>query len=99
MSTIDALLSDKERLLLQAYRNPRRDFNRSVRLSVQYAIGMALFVYLAIYEDPLWSLAAYGIFVAWLVVRLIRGRAIAGVMPGIIDKYERRIQELERPLT
>ena len=98
MSTIDAILSDKERLVLQAYRDPHRDLNRTVRLSVQYALGMAVFVYLAIHDDALWSLAAYSIFVAWLVVRLIRSRAVAGVMPGIIEKYERRIQELESSL-
>lgn len=99
MSMIDTLLSDKERLVLQAYRNPRRDFNRATRLSIQYAIGMAVFVYLAIYDDALWSLAIYGVFLAWLTVRLIRGRAVAGVMPGIIEKYEGRIQELERSLS
>lgn len=95
MSTIDTLLSDKERLVLKAYSNPRRDFNRASRLSIQYALGMALFVYLAIYDDALWSLAVYGIFLAWLIVRYIRSRAVAGVMPAIIEKYERRIQELE----
>ena len=55
MSTIDTLLSDKERLVLKAYSNPRRDFNRASRLSIQYALGMALFVYLAIYDDALSS--------------------------------------------
>jgi hypothetical protein len=96
MGTIESMLSDKERLVLEAYRNPGRDLNRAIRLSIQYALGTALFVYLAIYDDALWSLAVYGIFLSWMTVRIIRGRSIAGVMPAIIEKYEGRIQELER---
>jgi hypothetical protein len=96
MGAIDTLLSDKERQVLEAYKDPRRGFKQTIKLSTQYAVGMALFVYLAIYDDALWSLAAYGVFLAWLVARLIGARKIAGVMPGIIEKYERRILELER---
>jgi hypothetical protein len=99
MSTIDGLLSDKEHLVLRAFRDPRQGLNRAIRLSIQYAIGMAVFVYLAIHDDPRWSLAIYGIFLAWMAARLIASRAIAGVMPGIIEKYEGRIQELERSLS
>ena len=99
MSAIDSMLSDGERTVLNAYSNPQQSSSRrAIRLSIQYALGAAVFVVLAIYDNPLWSLAVYGIFLAWMIVRLILIGAtkIAGVMPGIVEKYENRIQELEK---
>jgi len=97
MSAIDSMLSDGERTVLNAYSNPQQSSSRrAIRLSIQYALGAAVFVVLAIYDNPLWSLAVYGIFLAWMIVRLIGATKIAGVMPGIVEKYENRIQELEK---
>ncbi len=100
MSTIDSQLTDRERLVLARYRDPAMSgMGRAVRLSVQYAVGGAVFLYLAIVtNNPLWSAAIYLIFLAWLGIRLLGGWRLSGVMPSIIAKYERRIEELERRL-
>ena len=89
--------SEEERILT-AYRNPASSgIGRAVRLSVQYAIGAAVFVVLCVQTaNPYWSLAVFGIFVLWMIVRLIAARRIAGVIPRVIAKYEERIAELER---
>ncbi len=97
MSAIDASLSDREKAVLDAYRDPHRGIGRATRMSVQYAIGAAIFLYLAIStNDPRWSLVVYAIFVCYLIVRLIGARRMAGAMPSIIEKYEARIRQLEQ---
>jgi hypothetical protein len=61
----------EEDRVLAAYRNPAESgIARAVRLSIQYAIGAGIFVALCIGTDnPYWSLAVFGIFVLWMVVR------------------------------
>ncbi len=96
-SRIDNLLTPTEKQVLLAYRSPEHSgMRRATRLSVQYAVGAGVFVWLCISEQqPLWCLAVYAIFVIQLAVRLHNARRMAGVMPGVIKKYEARIAQLE----
>lgn len=98
MSVIDPQLTDTERQVLAMYRDPAKSgMGRAVRLSIQYALGGAVFLYLAIDTgNPWYSVVIYAIFVAWMIARLLGGKKLAGVMPAIIDKYEDRIQDLEK---
>lgn len=86
-----------EQRVLALYRDPRKaGLRRAVRLSIQYALAAGCFVTVAIVTgNPLWSLAVFGVFVAWMGVRLLGARQIAGVMPRIIQKYEDYIAQLE----
>jgi hypothetical protein len=90
-------LSEVERAVLRTYIDPAASgISRAVRLSLQYATSAGIFVFLAIWQDnPLWSLAVYAIFLLFMAVRLVGARRIAGIMPGIIRKYEERISALE----
>lgn len=92
-SAIDEELTPVERTILAAYRSPSAgELRRQVRLSVQYAVGAALFLYLSFSSNqPLYGLVVYAMFIAWMAVRLLGARRIAGVMPQIIDKYEKQI--------
>ena len=68
---------------------------RATRLSVQYALGAGIFVVLALTDqEPLWVLPVYGILVLVLALRIRGGRAIAGAMPAVIEKYEQEISML-----
>ena len=100
MSSIDSRLTDHERAVLAMYRDPAKsNIGRATRLSVQYGIGAGFLVCAGIVTDnPWWAVAVYGVFVAWMTVRLLGMRRIAGVMPTIIEKYEDRIIELEAQL-
>jgi hypothetical protein len=86
-----------EQRVLALYRDPRNaDLGRAARLSLQYAVAAGCFVAVAIVTDnALWSLAVFGVFVAWMGVRLLKAKQIAGVMPRIIRKYEAYIAQLE----
>jgi hypothetical protein len=91
------MLSPAEKRVLCMYFDPRNSgLRRATRLSVQYAIGSGIFVYLCLSEnEPLWVLAVYGVFLAFMLVRIRNAKKIVGIMPGIIAKYEARIAELE----
>jgi hypothetical protein len=90
-------LNPDEQKVLAIYQDPKRSgMERAIRLSIQYAIGAGIFVYLAIhFNNPWYSLVVYVVFLLYMVIRLVRGKKLAGIMPGIIAKYERRIEELE----
>lgn len=94
------MLTPDEQRVLRMYRNPAASgMGRATRLSIQYAIGAGVFVYLCIAtKNVYWSLAVYGIFLLQLLVRLRGTRMITGVMPGIIAKYDQKIAELEAQL-
>ncbi len=96
-SRIDSALTPEEHRVLSAYSDPKRSgMSRAVRLSIQYALGTGIFVAIGLWdEEPLYLLAVYGIFLAFMAVRLISAKKIAGVMPSIVAKYEARIAELE----
>jgi hypothetical protein len=100
MSVIDSKLTDHEREVISMYRDsPRSGIGRAIRLSIQYAIGAGVFLVAAIVTgNPWWSVVVYVVFVAWIVVRLLGARRLAGVMPSVIEKYESRIAELEQQL-
>ncbi len=97
MSGIDPLLSDPERRILEVYRNTRRSgIGRALRLAVQYATAGGIFVVTAIVTgSPWWSLAVYGLFLAFMTIRLLGARRLAGAMPSIISKYDSRISDVE----
>lgn len=96
-SRIDSLLTPDERRILAVYSDPTRfGIARAVRLSIQYAIGAGIFVWMCLStHEPLWVLAVYGTFLAFMGVRLLGAKRIVGIMPAIITKYEARIAELE----
>jgi hypothetical protein len=91
------MLSPDEKRVLCLYSDPRSSgLGRTIRLSLQYAIGSGIFVYLCLSEnEPLWVLAVYGVFLVFMLVRIRNATKIVGIMPGIIAKYETRIAELE----
>jgi hypothetical protein len=97
-SEIDDKLSQRERIILQMYRNPKSsDLRRQIRLSIQYAVGTGIFLVMGIrLENPLYSIIIYGALLLWMVLRLVGARKLVGVMPGIIDKYESEIHELKK---
>jgi len=99
-SQIDDQLTPKERAVLAMYcSREATGVGRAVRLSVQYALGAAVFVYASIaYDEPLFVLAVYGILIVFMTLRLVRAQKIAGVMPAIIEKYENRIDSLRGEL-
>lgn len=96
-SEIDDYLTEQERAVLQLYRNSKSSgLGRQLRLSVQYAIGAGIFLGLAIwFNQPLYAVVVYVVFLLWMIMRLRGARTIAGVMPRIIDKYESEIRELK----
>jgi len=98
MSATDPVLTDQERQVLAMYRDPAKSgWSRAVRLSVQYAVGGAVFLYLAISTgNPWWSAVVYALFVVWMAIRLAVARRLSHAMPSIIAKLERRIEELEK---
>jgi len=100
-SAIDDKLTEKERLVLAAYRaKSASDIRRATRLSVQYALGAGIFVVLALTEhEPLWVLPVYATLILVLGLRLRGGRAIAGAIPGVIEKYEQEISLLRQGTT
>jgi hypothetical protein len=86
-----------EQRVLTFYRDSRNSgLGRAARLSFQYALAAGCFVAVAIVTDnALWSLAVFGEFVAWMGIRLLSAKKIAGVMPRIIQKYEDYIIQLQ----
>lgn len=101
MAQSQLVFTDKEEAVLSAYRNPRNSgIGRAVRLSAQYALGAGIFLWLAIVDgNPWYSVAVYAIFVFYMSLRVWAGSRIAGIMPGIISKYESRIRDLESKLS
>ena len=99
-SVIASQLTDQERKVLQAYRQPSaRDLRRLIRISVQYALAAGIFLVLAIHDgQPLYAIAIYVIFVLWMIVRVAKARLLVGVMPTIIEKYEAEIRRLASAL-
>lgn len=97
ISVIDGLLTPEERNVLATYRRRTAyGLGRVVRLSIQYAVGLALVEWYSIHTgNAWWSLITYAVFLLFLLLRVLGARRIAGRMPAIIDKYEYRIRELE----
>lgn len=96
-SGIDDELNERERALLRMYARPAgSEFRRQVRLSFQYAVGAGIFLGLALWKNqPRFAIVGYVIFLLWMLIRLRAARRAVGVMPGIIEKYERRIELLK----
>lgn len=96
-SQIDSELTPEERRVLTYYADPTQSgMGRAIRLSIQYALGAGVFVALALWDhNALYVLPVYGIFLAFMIVRLLSARKIAGIMPSVIAKFESRIAALE----
>jgi len=93
-------LTDAERRALELYRQPSgKDMRRMLRLSVQYALGAGIFTALALVtRQPAYVAVVYAIFLAYLGVRINGARKLAGLMPGIVAKYDQELAELRRKL-
>jgi len=90
-------LTPAEQKVLAAYADPKKyGIGRATRLTVQYLIGAGIFLGLAVlYGNPWYALGTYAVFIVYAVVRLLGARRLAGLLPGILAKYENRIAELE----
>lgn len=95
-SEIEDKLSQRERTILQMYRNPKSsDLRRQVRLSIQYAIGTGIFLVMGIRSgNPLYAIIVYVALLLWMGLRIAGASKLVGIMPEIIEKYESEISEL-----
>jgi hypothetical protein len=93
-------LTAKEQQVLQIYRDSSMSgIGRAVRQSLGYAASAGVFLCLAIsYDEPLYAIGIYAIFVLQLGVRILVARRIAGVMPKILCRYEDHISGLQNHL-
>ncbi len=90
------IFTDQEQKILELYRYPSASgLGRLTRLSVQYLVSAGIFSILAIAYSPWCALGAYLTFIAFVIIRVLGASRITGVMPGILEKYKRRIAELE----
>jgi hypothetical protein len=96
LSAIDSALTDRERRVLAAYRSPAAaTLRRPARLAAGYALGAGILTWLAVAgREPRYALAVYGVLLAALALRLVAARRVAGVVPGVIEKYEGEIARL-----
>lgn len=90
-------LTPEEQKVLAAYADPKKyGIGRAIRLTIQYLIGAGIFLALSIlYGNPWYALGTYAAFIVYAAVRLLGAKRVAGLMPGILAKYENRIAELE----
>ena len=69
-SEIDDKLTEKEKLVLAAYKEPQKQMKRAIRLSIQYLIAIGLFAFLSLKDKSVnYSLVMFGIFAIWVVIR------------------------------
>jgi hypothetical protein len=69
------------------------------RSSIYCTVIAGFFLYLALARnEPRYAIGIFGMFVAYLTIRLYTARRIAGMMPRILERYESRIAELEASL-
>lgn len=96
-SQIDDQLTKEERTILEMYRNPKdNDIQKQIHLAFKYAIGTGIFLGLAIIlNQPYYSIGIFVTFLAFLIIRIIGAKKIAGIMPKIIEKYEKTIKDLK----
>jgi hypothetical protein len=48
------------------------------------------------YNRPVYALPTYFVFLAFIMIRIVRAKKIAGIMPRINNKYKERTTELEK---
>jgi len=94
-ATID--LTPDEQRIVDIYLDPSLSrIPRAIRLSIQYAIGSGIFIVLAIWkQEPLYALVVYGVFLLYMLLRILGAKRASDIMPSVIRKYEKRIRELE----
>ena len=70
-----------------------------LRSSIYCTALAALFLYLTLARNqPLYAIGIFAMFVLYLAIRIYTARQVAGIMPRILQRYERRITELEERL-
>jgi hypothetical protein len=86
-------LTESEKLYLE--RSSNSSGGRIVRLSIQYAVGAGIFVYLCLSaNEPLYVLPVYGVLISVLIVRVVGAFKARRSFKGIIEKYEAKLQDL-----
>jgi hypothetical protein len=92
--------TDKEKFMVQYYRNPRLcSLSRHVISALYYLIPSAVCCGISIWQDSAaWAFVAYGLLLVYVCHQLFQAREWAGVMPGLIAKYEAHVKALEKEL-
>jgi hypothetical protein len=67
------------------------------RSSIYCTAIAALFLYLALTRDePRYAIGIFVMFLFYLAIRVYSAKRVAGIMPRIVQRYEKRIAELEQ---
>lgn len=90
-------LGPQEEFLVRTYRHRERiGVGVLFRSSIYCTAVAALFLYLALSrDDPRYAVGIFIMFLFYLAIRVYSARRIAGIMPRIVQRYEKRIAELE----
>jgi uncharacterized membrane protein len=93
-------LTPQEQSIVRPYRNPERiGVAWLLRSSIQCTVVAGIFLYLTLARnEPRYAIGIFGMFVLYLAIRVYSARRIAGIMPRILQRYEKRIAELEGQL-
>ncbi len=94
---VDNVLTQHEKEVLQCYRIPQSyGIRLQILLTAGYASGTGIFLGLAIWEDqPLYAIVIYGVFIIWMLMRILAIRRFSRHMPRILYKYDSKLAELE----
>jgi uncharacterized membrane protein len=93
-------LAPQEKSLVRAYRNREHiGVSALFRSSIYCIVVAALFLYLALSQDePRYAVGVFAMFLWYLAIRIYSARRIAGIMPRILQRYEKRIVHLEEQM-
>ncbi len=96
-SVIEEALTEEEKTALTLYRSSSdKTMRRNIRLSIQYAIAAGIFSILTVVVDANFVWLVLGIFVTWLILRIIAAKKNTSAIPKIIEKYEQEISQLKQ---
>jgi len=92
--------TDKEKFMVQYYRNPRLcSLGRHVASAMYYFIPAVVLVGVSVVQDSVvWAFVGFGLLFVYQCYQLFQARHWAGVMPSVIAKYEAHIEALENEL-
>lgn len=93
-------ITTREQALVRAYSDQKHiAVTTLLRSSVYCSAVAALFLYLALERnEPRYAIGIFVMFLCYLAIRVYTARRLAGLMPRIIQGYEKRIRELEAKL-
>jgi uncharacterized membrane protein YfcA len=93
-------LTPREQSIVRPFRYPERNgVAWLLRSAVQCTAVAGIFLSLALARnEPRYAIGIFAMFVLYLAIRVYSARRIAGVMPRILQRYEKRIAELEGQL-